>query len=339
MRVAAYTGDHALAVEERDVPSPRQDEVLVAVGYCGICGTDVHGLEMGWLRPGAVPGHEYAGEIAAIGSGVRGWHEGEAVVAEPGLVCGACSFCRSGRPSLCPDVIAGLIGGNFQGAFAEYVIVKVRQLHRIPTGLAPRAAALTEPLAVALHGITRSGVRPGETALVTGAGPIGCLTVAALKARGVGRVVVSEPAPARREAGLRCGADRAVAPDELEAPASPLADVDEPVDAVFECAGSPAAFAAGLGQLRPGGTLVIVGAGLARPTLEHTRVLLRELIVTGALNYDAGGFEDALALLAHGGLPLDQLIAPDPVRLEAIMPAVADLGAGRIGGKVMVVPS
>lgn len=337
MRVAAYTGDHALAVEERDVPSPRDDEVLLAVGYCGICGTDVHGLEAGWLRPGAVPGHEYAGRIAAVGTAVRGWCEGEAVVAEPGVVCGACAFCRTGRPSLCADVIAGLLG-DFQGAFAEYVLVKARQLHRVPAGLDLRTAALAEPLAVALHGITRSGMRPGDTALVTGAGPIGCLTVAALKARGAGRVVVSEPAPVRREAALACGADRAVTPEELETPATPLADVADPVDVVLECAGSPAAFASGLGQLRPGGTLVIVGAGLERPTLEHTRVLLRELVVTGALNYDSGGFEAALALLADGGLPLDRLVAPGVVGLAEIMPAIAELGAGRMAGKVLVAP-
>lgn len=338
MRVAAYTGNHSLAVEERDVPSPRADEMVLAVAYCGICGTDVHGLEAGWLHPGAVPGHEYSGRVAAVGAGVRGWREGDAVVAEPGRVCGTCAFCRGGRPSLCRAVIDGILNGS-PGAFAEYVVVQGRQLHRVPAGLDLRAAALAEPLAVALHGITRSGVQPGGSALVTGAGPIGCLTVAALKARGLAQVVVSEPSSVRREAALACGADRAVAPEELEVPGNPLAEVADPVDAVLECAGNPAAFAAGLARLRPGGTLVIVGAGLERPTLEHTRVLLRELVVTGALNYDEGGFDAALALLASGTLPLDRLIAPRTVGLDGIMSAVAELGAGRLAAKVMVAPS
>jgi (R,R)-butanediol dehydrogenase/meso-butanediol dehydrogenase/diacetyl reductase len=298
----------------------------------------VHGLEAGWLRAGAVPGHEYSGRVAAIGAGVRGWLEGDAVVAEPGLVCGTCVFCRSGRPSLCRDVIDGILAGS-PGAFAEYVVVQARQLHRVPPGLDLRAAALAEPLAVALHGITRSGVASGGSALVTGAGPIGCLTVAALKARGVARVVVSEPSSVRREAALACGADRAVAPAEIELPGNPLASVAEPVDAVLECSGSAAAFATGLGQLRPGGTLVIVGAGLERPTLEHTRVLLRELTVTGALNYDEGGLDAALALLASGMLPVDRLLAPRAIGLDGIMGAVADLGAGRIAAKVLVAPS
>jgi len=338
MRAAGYAADGRLVLEERPVPAPGEDEVLVAIDYCGICGTDVHAIREGWARAGAVLGHECAGRIAAVGPGVGGWSEGDAVTVEPSLSCGACELCRAGRPSLCRAHLAAMMEGCWPGAFAEYVRVNCRQVHRLPPGLDLRTAALTEPLAVALHAVTRSGLRGGETALVTGAGPLGCLCVAALRARGATRVIVSEPSAARRAAALACGAEHVVPPEELEVPASPLVEVAAPVDVVLECSGNPAAFEAGLAQLRPGGTLVIVGTGLAHPMLEHNRVLLRELVVTGAFNYDATGFADALDLLSSGVLPLSGLVSPVDVRLEDIMPTVEGLAAGTIAQKMLVTP-
>jgi 2-desacetyl-2-hydroxyethyl bacteriochlorophyllide A dehydrogenase len=337
MRAAVCTGERTLAVEERDAPSPGPGQVAIAVDYCGICGTDLHGVLEGWTRAGAILGHEYSGRIAALGPGVAGWSVGDAVTAEPGLVCGRCRYCAGGRPSLCTDYVAALLRGDWSGAFAERVVVDARQLHRIPPELDARAAALTEPLAVALHAINRSGVRAGDSALVTGAGPLGCLHVAALRAMGVTDVAVSEPSPARRAAALAAGADRALAPEALVVP-PPFADVERPVDVVLECSGNPAAFSAGLAQLRPGGTLVIVGTGLTAPQLEHNRVLLKELVVTGAFNYDADGFEHALALLASGRLPLEALVGADDVALADIMPAMHRLAAGTAASKLLVVP-
>jgi len=234
--------------------------------------------------------------------------------------------------------MALLLAGAWPGAFAEFVPVSASQLHRIPPGLGPRAAALTEPLAVALHAITRSRFARGQAALVTGAGPLGCLHVAALKAMGAGCVIVSEPSPARRAAAYAVGADRVVAPQELDSPESPLLEADDAVDVAFECSGNPAAFTAALAQLRPGGTLVIVGTGMVRPELDHHRVIVKELIVTGALNYDATGFDDALRLLGSGALPVDALIAPGAVPLASIMPAMEDLAAGHTAAKVLVAP-
>ena len=338
MKAAVYTGDRTVAVEERPVPVPSAGEVVIAVEYCGICGTDLHSVMEGWGRPGAILGHEYSGRIAAVGPGVGGWAVGDEVTAEPGRVCGTCEFCAGGRPSLCREYMALLLAGAWPGAFAEFVPVSASQLHRIPPGLGPRAAALTEPLAVALHAITRSRFARGQAALVTGAGPLGCLHVAALKAMGAGRVIVSEPSPTRRAATYAAGADRVVAPQEFDPPESPLLEADDAVDVAFECSGNPAAFTAALAQLRPGGTLVIVGTGMVRPELDHHRVIVKELIVTGALNYDATGFDDALRLLGSGALPVDALIAPGAVPLGSIMPAMEDLAAGHTAAKVLVAP-
>ena len=338
MKAAVYTGNRTVVVEERPVPVPSTGEVVIAVEYCGICGTDLHSVMEGWGRPGAILGHEYSGRIAAVGPGVGGWTVGDQVTAEPGRVCGTCEFCAGGRPSLCREYMALLLAGAWPGAFAEFVPVSASQLHRIPPGLGPRAAALTEPLAVALHAITRSRFARGQAALVTGAGPLGCLHVAALKAMGAGRVIVSEPSPARRAATYAAGADRVVAPQEFDPPESPLLEADDAVDVAFECSGNPAAFTAALAQLRPGGTLVIVGTGMVRPELDHHRVIVKELIVTGALNYDATGFDDALRLLGSGALPVDALIAPGAVPLASIMPAMEDLAAGHTAAKVLVAP-
>ena len=338
MKAAVYTGNRTVVVEERPVPVPSTGEVVIAVEYCGICGTDLHSVMEGWGRPGAILGHEYSGRIAAVGPGVGGWAVGDEVTAEPGRVCGTCEFCAGGRPSLCREYMALLLAGAWPGAFAEFVPVSASQLHRIPPGLGLRAAALTEPLAVALHAITRSRFARGQAALVTGAGPLGCLHVAALKAMGAGRVIVSEPSPTRRAATYAAGADRVVAPQEFDPPESPLLEADDAVDVAFECSGNPAAFTAALAQLRPGGTLVIVGTGMVRPELDHHRVIVKELIVTGALNYDETGFDDALRLLGSGALPVDALIAPGAVPLASIMPAMEDLAAGHTAAKVLVAP-
>jgi threonine dehydrogenase-like Zn-dependent dehydrogenase len=337
MRAAVYRGVRDVALETRPVPELGPEDVLLRVSHCGVCGTDLHLVLEGWGRPDSIGGHEYSGRIAALGSDVRGWELGEAVVGGPEPGCGACAYCRGGRPGLCSG--RGPAGVTpFQGAFADYKRVHVSQLLRIPPGVTRRQAALTEPLAVALHGITLSGIRPGQRAFVAGAGPIGLLTLAALRARGVEDVSVSEPSPVRRARAEKIGARRAVAPAELAFPRMPFDLVDDACDVAFECSGAPRAFSAALAQLRKAGTLVIVGSGMERPRLDANRVLLNELSVTGAYNYDADGFRDALELLASGSLPTELLIEPEDVPLSGLLNAIERLAAGQIGGKVMIVP-
>src|SRR5262249_18925410 len=226
---------------------------------------------------------------------------------------------------------------EYQGAFAQYVRVHEAQLVRVPESLPLRVAALTEPLAVALHGITLSGVRPGQRALVTGAGPIGILTVAALRAAGIDQIGVSEPSPVRRALAARLGA-APVVPEDLVTLPLPFDVVDDACDVAFECSGHAAAVEAALGQLKRGGKLVLVGTGIQRPKLDANRVLLNELVVTGAFNYDADGCQHALDLLAAGNFPAESLIEPDDVPLGGILGAMQSLAAGQIGAKVLIVP-
>jgi (R,R)-butanediol dehydrogenase/meso-butanediol dehydrogenase/diacetyl reductase len=211
-------------------------------------------------------------------------------------------------------------------------------LRRVPEGMPLRVAALAEPLAVALHGLTRGGVAAGQRLLVVGAGPIGTLSVAAARARGVEDIVVSEPHAKRRELAQRLGAD-IVDPSELHTPAMPGEIVPEPFDVALDCSGNPAGMEAALGQLARGGTLVLVGAGMRRPKFDNNRILLNELTITGAFVYDADGFERALELLAKPDFPSDVLIEPEDVPLDGILDAIHGLHDGELAAKVMIVPN
>jgi (R,R)-butanediol dehydrogenase/meso-butanediol dehydrogenase/diacetyl reductase len=339
MAAAVLRGPGRLAVEDVPVPAVGDGGVLVAVELCGVCGTDLHMVLDGWGQPGSWPGHEWTGRVAAVGAGVTRWAVGDAVVGGPSARCGTCAACRAGRPALCAarDAVGA---GPERGAFATYKLAREDELLARPDGLSPRAAALAEPLAVALHAITQSGVRPRQRALVLGAGPIGALAIAALRALGVEDVTCVEPHERRRVLAWTVGATTVADPADLEVPsiAEPGRVVAGAVDVVLECSGRSAAMEAGLAQLVRGGTLVLVGAGIEPPRFDPNRILLNELVVTGAFTYDAGGFERALDLLASGRLPVDDLLEPGAVRLDRLLDAMIGLADGRLAGKVLVQP-
>jgi (R,R)-butanediol dehydrogenase/meso-butanediol dehydrogenase/diacetyl reductase len=338
MLAAVFRGARQVTVEPWPTPTLGAQDVLVEVDHCGVCGSDIHIILEGWGQApegGAVEGHEWSGTVAAVGPDVAGWAVGDRVVGRPGG-CGECRYCRAGRISLCEG--RGQPSGPWQGAYATYIREPSTRLTRVPDGLSLRAAALTEPLAVALHGVTRSGVQPGQRALVTGAGPIGALVTAALLAKGVEDVTVSEPFERRRALVEKIGA-RSIHPDELVAPQFPMTLVDEPYDVALECSGRADAMQAGLSQLGKGGTLVLVGAGMKQPRFDPNRILLNELTITGAYIYDTGGFDAALELLASGAVPADLLIEPDDVPLDGLLDALEDLARGERAGKVMIVPT
>ncbi len=337
MRVAVYERPGELALEDRPVPAVGPHDLLLQVSHCGVCGSDIHFVLEGWGRPGSVEGHEFSGRVVAVGDAVTGWRVGDQVVGGPSPRCGTCEHCRAGRPSLCTVRDTPGMGAHRDGAFAEYILVHEAGVLRVPDGLSMRAAALAEPLAVALHGLTRGDVHAGQRLLITGAGPIGALSVAAAAARGVTDIVVSEPHPRRRALAERLGA-QTVDPASLVSPASPGDIVAAPFDVALECSGHAVAMEAALGQLKRGGTLVFVGAGIKSPRLDANRILLNELVVTGAFVYDADGFDRALELLTHLDFPTETLIERDEVPLEGLFDAIVGLHDGELAAKVMIVP-
>ena len=340
MTAAVYQSPGVITVEERPVPVPGPEQILVQVHHCGICGSDIHQLRDGWgFKPGAVAGHEWTGTIAAIGEGVDAALLGQQVVGAASPRCGTCRRCLEGKPSQC-EQRSSAITDNADGAFAEYILVRAASVLALPDGLSARHAALAEPLAVALHGITRSGIAPGDTAMVIGAGPIGALTIAALRAQGIDHISVVEPNPSRQELARRIGATEVIAPDELETFPSfePEKLSSRAVHVVLECSGHKVAIESGFHQLLRGGILVMVGAGIEHPTFDPNRMILNELTVTGSFVYDLGGFERALALLGSDDFPADLLIDPTDVALNEVASALEALATGQIAGKVMVVP-
>jgi (R,R)-butanediol dehydrogenase/meso-butanediol dehydrogenase/diacetyl reductase len=340
MPSAVYQRPGEVAVEERPVPRPGPGQALVEVSYCGICGSDLHLMVEGWGKAGLVGGHEFTGVVAAVGQGVQGWAAGDAVVCGPSPRCGQCRRCREGKPSQC-EQRSSSVDGHFDGAFARFVLLDVRSLLHLPPGLSPREAALAEPLAVALHAITRSALVPGDSAMVFGAGPIGALVTAVLVARGISPVTVVEPGEGRRRLAQAIGATEVMRPEDLDAfPRwEPERLTPRAVDVVYECSGKKAAMEVGLCQLRRGGRLMLVGAGMEAPAVDPNRMILNELEISGSFVYDADGFDRALELLASGSLPTQVLIDPDDVPLEGLGPAMEALAEGRTAGKVMVVPS
>ena len=336
MPAAVYVGGGEIEVHRLPVPEPGVGDVVVAVSHCGICGTDLHLVLEEYARAGSVLGHEWAGTVAAVGAEVDGWAVGTAVVAGPIPGCGSCRACRRGRPAVClrrepPDYL------SFRGAFCRYVVVPAVRLLRIPEGLSTRDAALTEPTAIAIHTVGLSGAIPGDRVLVTGAGPVGLLTVAVLVSKGITDITVSEPSPARRARAFEVGAACVVEPDDL--PRAPMAGVvGDPFTIAFECSGHASAAESALDQLDYAGTLVFVGTGRVTPRINHNRVIVLELTVIGAYNYDADGFGPALELLASGRLPLGALIEADDVLLDSLLPTMRRLAAGELPGKVMVRP-
>src|SRR5262249_46374678 len=252
-----------------------------------------------------------------VGANVEGWDLGARVVAGPEPGCGECRACRRGRPSVClnrepPDLL------DFShGAFTRYKRVAASRLLRIPDELSTRAAALTEPTAIALHAVNLSGVTAADSVLITGAGPVGLLITAVLDARGVTGITVSEPSATRRNHAHNVGAAYAIEPSSL--PRAPMGrTVENAFSVVFECSGNAKAAEQALDQLDYAGMFVFVGTGHDMPRVNHNRVIVLEQTIIGAYNYDQAGFAPALELLASHKLPLDHLIETNDIGLDEI---------------------
>jgi L-iditol 2-dehydrogenase len=262
MRVAELVDVRQFRLVEEPIGDPGPGEVQVKVQAVGICGSDVHNYSEGGIADTRctypmVLGHEPAGVVARVGEGVTGWQPGDLVACEPAHFCYHCEQCRRGRHNLCLEMRFLSTPGH-PGFFREVVNLPADNLIRLPAGLTAKEGALVEPLAVALHSLSLGAPALGETAVVIGAGPIGLLTIAALKLAGVSRLWAIEPVPHRRALAQHMGADAVLPPDDPVA--AVLSDTGRRgVDLVLDCAAKPDTADQCLRLARAGGRVIITG--------------------------------------------------------------------------------
>lgn len=239
MLAAELIGIREFRLAEHEAPAPGPGEVRVRVSAVGICGSDLHNFTEGGIgdSPCKYPmvlGHEPSGVVMETGAGVTGIAPGDQFALEPALPCGGCESCHAGRENLC-DNMRFLSSGGVPGFFREFVNLPAHNLIPVPKHVGLKEATLIEPIAVALHSLSFASVRPGETAVVFGAGPIGLLTIASLKLAGAGRVWAVEPVAHRRDMARAMGAD--VVLDTADPVSEILRDTgNRGVDIAFDCA-------------------------------------------------------------------------------------------------------
>jgi 2-desacetyl-2-hydroxyethyl bacteriochlorophyllide A dehydrogenase len=330
MRAVVWEKPGKLNVTEVDDPVPGHGELVVQVGACGICGTDLH-IADGEFPPTPypiIPGHEFAGRVVAVGDGVPGgWRGGERVAVDPSLFCGYCPACHAGRGNLCANWNA--IGDTVNGAFAEYVRVPAANAYRLPDGVDDQQGALIEPLSCAVHGLRRIGPVLGEDVLLIGAGTMGLLLLQLLNRAGARSVTVVDRKDARLEVAKAVGA------------ASVAGDVPEADRGAFgvavDATGVPAAIEAAFGALARGGRLMIFGVASADAavSLSPFRIYNDEITVVGSMAV-LNSFGAAADLMAAGAIDTGPMLGP-PFALDRFPEALASVRNGE-GVKIQVAP-
>src|SRR6476661_2353875 len=321
MRALRFHAAHDLRIEDvPEPPAPGPGEVLVRVATCGICGTDLHEYMAGPIVTPVEPhpltgaqnpqilGHEFAGDVVAIGAGVTRVGEGDRVAIMPLAYCGHCAYCRRGLQHLCATM--GCVGlSHAWGGMAELATVAEYQIVRLPAGVTYRQGALIEPTAVAAYGVERAGVAPGDRVLVTGAGPIGALAALCARSAGASSVYVSEPNPARRARAEALGVATVLDPMAVDVPAFLREETDGlGVDVAIECSGHPNGFAAAIRSLRKRGTLAQTGLFVGEASVEPMLWALNDLTIVGTWCYWVYDFDRIAAQIAAGDLPVERAV-------------------------------
>lgn len=300
-----------LELADLAVPEPGVADVLIRVAACGICGSDVHGYDgsSGRRIPPIVMGHEAAGTIAAAGKDVNGFAEGDRVTFDSTVYCGDCMFCRRGEINLCDRrEVLGVSCGDYRraGAFAEFVVVPARIVHRLPDNLSFTEAALLEAVSVALHAVSLIPVSQTDSALVVGAGTIGLLLQQALRVAGCSRVFVTDVDSTRLKLSDRLGATATFSSGDLAKHI--LAQTHGVgVDIAVEAVGKTETVHAAIDSVRKGGTVVLVGNISPEVSLPLQKVVSRQIRLQGSCA-SAGEYPHAIELLSRGAIRVKPLI-------------------------------
>lgn len=347
MKAVRFYGKEDIRIEDIAEPSPGAGQAKLCNAFTGICGTDLHvffnpdvsGFDFSKpneLTGATLPqvfGHEFSGTVVEVGEGVTGHVEGDRVAVWPLHHCGKCPACVNGLYNGCQKLACQGVSSP-GGGMSEYTLVEADKLFTLPDPVDLRMGALVEPMATAWHAVARSGVKPGQTALIVGAGPIGIGLWFALKARGVDRIVVSEPIEHRRSLIADVGAEIVVdaTPDGLAA-AVAAATGGRGVDVAFEAAGVGVAVTQAIANLTPQGVLVIVALHEKEFAFNPTQFVFAENTIVGSIAYLAEDFRAVIEAMSEGRYTTEGWIST--VQFEGLVDAFAELRAGQ-GMKVLV---
>lgn len=319
-------------LREIDAPTLDADQVLVRVCAVGVCGSDVHYYEHGSIGPFVVDsplilGHESAGEIVAVGANVDPARVGKRVSIEPQRPCGNCKFCTAGRYNLCPDM-QFFATPPIDGAFAELVTIQSKFAYDIPDTVSYNAAALIEPLSVAIWACERAKVGPGSSVLIAGAGPIGVIVAQTARAMGATTVIVTDVSPQRLEfvAGLGATQTINVATESLDGVV---------VDVFIDASGNAAAVASGILAVGPAGYAILVGMGNDMVPLPVSHIQNNEIWVSGVFRY-INTWPRGIEMLASGAVNLDVLVTSEFGLADVEQALVAGKQPGQL--KIIVDP-
>jgi len=314
MKAVVCHGPKDLRIEERDQPEVGADEVLIGIEAGGICGSDLHYYRHGGfgairLREPMILGHEVAGRIREIGSGVTGLAVGDPVAVNPSRPCGTCEYCRRALYNHCLDMRyygSAMRFPHVQGAFSQSLVVKSWQCETLPAGTMVRHAAFAEPFSVALHAARRAGELIGKRVLVTGCGPIGALVVAAAKMHGALEVVATDVVDEALKRASAVGADVTINVASDGAKLAAYAKGKGTFDVVVEASANEAALRSALDVIRPRGRLVQLGLG-GNVTVPQTQLVAKEIEWCGSFRFHEE-FAWAVRLIGAGRVPLAPLL-------------------------------
>lgn len=300
-RVIVYPG--RIAVEAAEIPSPGPDEALVRTLVAGVCGSDLHAARgrHPFVPLPYRPGHEVVGVIEAAGSAVETFTPGQRVIVEPDLPCWACKMCTSGRENLCENL--QFFGcGYGQGGMADYFTLAANRLHPVPDTLDDHTAALIEPLSTPVHAVRLAGDVAGRAIAVLGAGTIGLFTLAVLRAHGAGKVVTTDPLPAKRERAAALGADVAIDASTPDVAGQVKKALGGSADIVFDCVAIQSSMDQAIAMADKGGTVVVVGVPAREVTVPLPIVQDHQIRIQGTATYLPEDYRESIDLLRRGAI-------------------------------------
>lgn len=348
MRAPVLHGTRSIRYEDVPDPVAGEGEVIVKVGLCGICGSDLHLYDSAMAPDGIVLGHEFGGTIVEVGRGVSTWEAGDRVVATMAEPCGNCWFCRRGEPEMCYQHYrldmqragitrdAGATLGS--GGYAPFARIAAPRLMRVPDALDDQQAAAVEPAAVGFHAVRNSGMRLGDRVAVLGAGPIGLFTLQCAREAGATRIVCVEPVKARVQAAQALGADATIDPRGSPGVAAEIADrLGGPPDVVFDAAGVKQTLQQAVDYVKPGGHVMMVGVAFDAAPIAPSTWVTKRVTVRAAFAYNRQDYTATIAMLERGTIEVGRLVS-DIVPASETASAFARLLKPNTEIKIMVDP-